>query len=267
MSILVTSLFPLILTGVPAAQAPAPVAKPVPVVATKPAAKPVVIPAIVTAPQKPVIAAPSQPVGGELILAQQPVSGPKPSPAPTAPAADRTAIIDGAGKALERVKTAEGAFSQVDDAGGQSSGKFYISRPGKVRFEYTRPEPIFIVSDGVSVSIEEPKRDAYDAVPLSSTPLHLFLRSNVDLKRDGSVTKVQTTGGSHFVTLKDKTGEAEGEMTLEFRASDFELLGWRAVDGAGATTRVSLTGTKTNVKLKPALFVVKDPADAGDNRR
>lgn len=261
MSILVTSLFPLILTGAPAALAPAP--KPIPVVAVKPAAKPVIVPAIVSAPQ----AAPNLPVGGELILAQQPVSGPKPSPAPTAPAADRIAIVDGAGKALERVKTAEGNFSQVDESGGQSTGKFYISRPGKVRFEYTKPEPMFIVSDGVSVSIEEPKRDAYDAVPLSSTPLNLFLRSNVDLKRDGSVTKVETMGGSHFVTLKDKSGEAEGEMTLEFRAADFELLGWRAVDGAGATTRVKLADMKTNVKLKPALFVVKDPADSRDDRR
>lgn len=70
-----------------------------------------------------------------------------------------------------------------------------------------------------------------------------------------------TRGGSHFVTLVDKTGEAEGKMILEFRASDFELLGWRAIDGAGAETRVSLSGTKKNVTLKPSLFVVRDPTD------
>lgn len=158
------------------------------------------------------------------------------------------------------MKTAQGKFTQTDQ-GGTSTGDFYISRPGKVHFEYKFPEPMFLVSDGVSVSIEEPKRGSYDAVPLSSTPLNLFLRSNVNLKRDGSVTDVATSNGAYFVTMVDKTGEAEGRMILEFRASDFELLGWRAIDGAGGETRVKLTDIRKNVSLKPALFVVKDPAD------
>jgi outer membrane lipoprotein-sorting protein len=266
MSIFVTSLFPLILQGLPAHAAPAPVAKP-PVVAAKANAAPKVlaVPAVIAPPAK---AAPNTPVGGELILAQSPSPAPikAPAPAPTTPAIDRTAIVDGAGKALAAVKTAQGSFSQTDNA-GTSTGAFYISRPGKVRFEYATPEPMFIVSDGVSVSIEEPKRKSYDSVPLSSTPLHLFLRSNVDLKKDGSVTKVETTGGSHFVTLKDKTGEAEGEMTLEFRAADFELLGWKITNADGTVTRVKLSNTQKNVSLKPALFIVKDAARQGDNRR
>lgn len=270
MSILLSTVFPLALSGaLPAASAqpapmPAPasvkaqlartVATPIQVKLTPPAAKP----AVVAVPQAP---------AARLIQIQQP--GPSPAPAPqSAPtAADRAAIIDRVGKALTDVKTVQGKFAQVDARGGSSSGAFYINRPGKIRFEYTAPEPVFIVSDGVSVSIEEPKRDSYDAVPLSSTPLHLFLRSNVDLKRDGSVTDVTSSNGSHFVTLIDKTGEAEGKMILEFRASDFELLGWRSIDGTGAETRVKLSDTKKNVSMKPSLFVVKDPADASRERR
>lgn len=289
MSILISTLLPIFVSGVPAAQSFAdafsqalaesraafagrpetssPVALPVkaaPVIVSP--AKPL-SPSIAPVSRAPAAQTPAAgPVGGQLILAQAPVAGPVPSPAPAPIAtADRAAIIDKAGKALETVKTAEGRFSQTDAGGGQSSGKFYISRPGKVRFEYTSPEPMFIVSDGVSVSIEEPKRKSYDAVPLSSTPLNLFLRSNVDLKKDGSVTEVSSSSGSHFVTLEDRSGEAEGSMILEFRAADFELLGWRALDGTGAETRVRLADTKTNVAVKPALFVVRDPAD--DDRR
>ena len=77
--------------------------------------------------------------------------------------------------------------------------------------------------------------------PSSSTPLHLFLRSNIDLKKDGSVTDVTThRTASYYVTLVDKTGEAEGKMVLQFRQSDFELIGWRQIDGTGAETRVQL---------------------------
>jgi outer membrane lipoprotein-sorting protein len=180
---------------------------------------------------------------------------------------DRGAIIDRVGRALSDTRTAQGRFTQVDPTGSPSSGAFYINRPGKVRFEYSSPEPIFIVSDGTSVSIEEPKRRAYDAVPLSSTPLHLFLRSNIDLRKDGSVTDVQTANGSHFVTLVDKSGEAEGKMILQFRQTDFELLGWRQIDGTGAETRVQLSDVKKNVALKASMFVVKDPNNVDDDRR
>jgi outer membrane lipoprotein-sorting protein len=182
-------------------------------------------------------------------------------------ALDRNGIIDRVAKAMTDTKTVSGSFTQVDPSGSPSNGAFYISRPGKVRFEYTRPEPIFIVSDGTTVSIEEPRRKSYDAVPLSSTPLHLFLRSNIDLRKDGSVADVQTSGGNYFVTLVDKTGEAEGKMILQFRQTDFELLGWRQIDGTGAETRVQLNNIQKNVSLKPSLFVVEDPSDAGDDRR
>ncbi|HEX5005633.1 MAG TPA: outer membrane lipoprotein carrier protein LolA [Hyphomonadaceae bacterium] len=278
MSILLSTVLPIALSGValPAASAiaaPAPASRPVitqparalpkplPVKVTPPAAAPATKPqpGIVTAPQ-PLAQPPA-----ELIQIQAP-QAPKPAPQTAPTAADRSAIIGRVSKAFSDVKTAQGNFSQIDAQGGSSSGAFFISRPGKVRFDYSAPEEMHIVSDGTSVSIEEPKRKAWDSVPLSSTPLHLFLRSNVDLQRDGSVTDVRTQNGSHFVTLVDKTGEAEGKMILEFRASDFELLGWRAIDGSGAETRVRLTDTKKNVSLKPALFLVRDPNDL-DRRR
>lgn len=204
-------------------------------------------------------------LAGSFASAQTPQAPKAPVPA-VSTAVDRNAIVDRVGKALTDVKTAQGKFSQIDAQGKSSSGAFYINRPGKVRFEYTQPEPIFIVSDGVTVSIEEPKRKSYDSAPLAASTLSLFLRSNVDLKRDGSVTDVASSNGSHFVTLVDKSGEAQGKMVLEFRSSDFELLGWKMFDGGGAETRVRLTDTKKNVSLKPSLFVVKDPNDNRDRR-
>lgn len=263
MSILST-LFPLALSvSAQALAAPAPLeiapqpATPVTAPAVTPAPAPVFTAPKVVAPRPaPAIAAQSGAQSGAQIVKVQ------------APGAlDRNAIIDRVAKAMSDTKTVQGSFTQVDPSGSPSNGAFYISRPGKVRFEYTVPEPIFIVSDGTTVSIEEPKRKAYDAVPLSSTPLNLFLRSNIDLRKDGSVTDVQTSSGSHYVTLVDKTGEAEGKMILQFRQSDFELLGWRQIDGTGAETRVQLTGIKKNVSLKPSLFVVRDPSDVGDDRR
>jgi outer membrane lipoprotein-sorting protein len=261
MSIL-SSLLPLALSvSAQALAAPAPTASESPFVipVEAPAVTPAPSPVIVAPPKavapKPVVAPVTKAPAAEMVKVQAPG------------ALDRNAIIDRVAKAMTDTRTVQGQFTQVDPSGSPSNGAFYISRPGKVRFEYTTPEPIYIVSDGTTVSIEEPKRKSYDAVPLSSTPLQLFLRSNIDLRKEGSVTDVQSSGGSHFVTLVDKTGEAEGKMILQFRQSDFELMGWRQVDGTGAETRVQLSGMKKNVSLKPSLFVVKDPSDSGDDRR
>jgi len=259
MSILST-LFPLALSvSAQALAAPTPVAvepvAPVPVTVAPVAVTPTPAP-LVVAP-KPVVAKPAVAKPGDAQIVKVQAPG----------ALDRNGIIDRVAKAMTDTKTVQGNFTQVDPSGAPANGAFYISRPGKVRFEYTSPEPMFIVSDGTTVSIEEPKRKAYDAVPLSSTPLHLFLRSNIDLKKDGSVTDVQTANGFYYVTLVDKTGEAEGKMVLQFRQSDFELMGWRQIDGSGAETKVQLSGIKKNVSLKGSLFVVKDPSDKGDERR
>ena len=236
---------PVALPSVPEAPAPAIV----PVVFEAPAPAPVIIK---PAAPKPPAVKPQSSV--EAIKVQAPA------------ALDRNAIIDRVAKALTDTKTAQGRFTQVDPQGSPSSGLFYIDRPGKVRFEYSSPEPMFIVSDGATVSIEEPKRNAYDAIPLASTPLHLFLRSNIDLRKDGSVTDVTSSNGFHFVTLVDKSGEAEGKMILQFRATDFALIGWRQVDGTGAETKVQLMDIKQNVPLKASLFVVRDPNDDDDRR-
>jgi outer membrane lipoprotein-sorting protein len=248
MSTLVSILLPALLAGVTTQTAvTAPAKTPAPIV--KQAGKQ---PVLVRAPQTP------------------PNAQPAATPAATPAALDKAALLDKAAEGLKALKTAKGAFTQIDDRGGVASGDFYISRPGKVRFDYLKPEPMHIVSDGTTVSIEEPKRGAYDAVPLASTPLNLFLRANIDLKKDGSVTDARQKDGSVFLTLVDKTGETEGKMTLEFRSTDYELLGWRAIDAQGAETSVKLTGLQKNAAVSNALFVVKDPADRrtnGNDRR
>lgn len=216
-------------------------------------------------PQLAVQIAPAVAHPGEarLIRIQAPAKPVAPSPAPqAAPAAlDKAVIIDRAGKALAAVKTAKGRFTQNDQSGTQS-GFFYLSRPGKIRFEYVTPEPMFIISDGVTVSMQEPKRKSYDSAPLASTPFNLFLKSDVDLKKSANVVAAAARDGAYFVTLEDKTGEAQGRIELEFGGADFDLRGWTAIDGAGAKTRVRLTEVQTNTGLQAALFVVRAPEDS-----
>lgn len=275
MSILIATLTPLLVSNLelPSIPAVAPAAPAHAVAITQPATQ-TALPAVIKDPHPPIKVAPAEIAAAHpqprviRVNAPDPAPEPKPAPAPQADEAsfDRDEVIRKTAAALSSVRTAEGRFTQQDSS-GSAFGKFYISRPGKVRFDYTSPETMHIVSDGVSVSIEEPERDAYDAVPLASTQLSLFLRDDLDFDRDGNVVDVSASDVSYFVALEDETGEADGQMILEFRRSDFELMGWRAIDGVGGQTFVSLNDVKTGTKLRPSLFVVRDPADRNDNRR
>ncbi len=263
MSILIATLTPILVSHL---ELSPPVAAPAPVTQASAIARS----PLPSAPAEILRAETPAPQAAPLVRINAPAPEPRPEPRPQPQADsvgfDRDEVIAKAAKALAGVRTAEGRFTQQDDT-GSASGKFYISRPGKVRFDYTSPEPMHIVSDGVSVSIEEPNRDAFDSVPLGSTQLSLFLRDDLDFNRDGNVVDVSASDASYFVALEDKSGEADGQMILEFSRSAFDLRGWRTVDGLGNQTFVSLTDVKTGTNPRPSLFVVRDPADRFDDRR
>ena len=68
-----------------------------------------------------------------------------------------------------------GEFVQFNPDGQQLQGKFYIARPGRVRFQYDPPATVRVIADGKSVLVFDKKLQTYDIWPLSQTPLRLLL--------------------------------------------------------------------------------------------
>ena len=73
------------------------------------------------------------------------------------------------------VTTMQGEFVQFGPRGEQTGGKFYIQRPGKLRFNYDNPSPIRVISDGRNVAVGNLKLKTWSLYPLSKTPLSLLL--------------------------------------------------------------------------------------------
>ena len=85
---------------------------------------------------------------------------------------------------LNSFKTMQGEFTQVSPKGNLSRGVFYISKPGKMRFEYAPPNPFLIVSDGKWLTVKNVKKEKGDQFPLSQTPLRLVLSNEIDILKD-----------------------------------------------------------------------------------
>src|SRR6266481_4235745 len=82
--------------------------------------------------------------------------------------ADRNEL-DGVSAYLNGIVTLKGGFVQIGPNGAVDEGIFYISKPGKMRFEYKPPSPTLIVADGNTVAVANTRLNTVDRYPLSET--------------------------------------------------------------------------------------------------
>lgn len=160
---------------------------------------------------------------------------------------------------LNGISSLEGNFVQIGPDGDLSEGRFYMRRPGRLRFEYRPPNPALIVADGVWVGIYDKSINTLDRVPLGQTPLDLLLRERVNLRDEGAVESIERSAGQMRVKAIDPDAPDEGSITMIFSDTPLELRQWIVVDPQGLTTTVALSETRTNVKLDPELFFIAEP--------
>lgn len=164
------------------------------------------------------------------------------------------------------VKTMNGDFVQFGPEGSQSDGKFYIARPGKVRFYYNPPAKLDIIADGKSVSVKDRKMATQDIWPLSQTPLRFLLADDIDLQKDTNVTNVLVEDDLVTVTLTDQTTFNSGVLTLIFDAKTYELKQWTVRDAQGYETSVAVYNVVANGPTNPDLFKIDYLANARQGR-
>jgi outer membrane lipoprotein-sorting protein len=153
------------------------------------------------------------------------------------------------------VQSMMGEFVQFGPRGEQTGGKFYIQRPGKVRFNYEKPNSTTVVSDGQSVVIENVKLRTADLYPLSKTPLKLLLDDRIDLS-DGKVQSVKEEDDLTTIKLADRSVFGSSTITMMFDPKSYELRQWTITDAQGKDTTVMIFNVREGVQLDPKLFKI-----------
>jgi outer membrane lipoprotein-sorting protein len=116
------------------------------------------------------------------------------------------------------VKTMHGDFIQFGPNGERAEGKFYLARPGKIRFYYNPPSKVDIIADGKSVSVKDRKLATQDIWPLSETPLRFLLASQINLEKDAEVASVSVEPDLVTVVLSDTSTFGTGKLDRDGRA-------------------------------------------------
>jgi outer membrane lipoprotein-sorting protein len=157
---------------------------------------------------------------------------------------------------LATIDTMEGEFIQFNPDGQQLQGKFYIARPGRVRFQYDPPSTVSVIADGKSVLVFDKKLQTYDIWPLSQTPLRLLLDKSLDLATSEKVTRVGVAPDLIEIELHDETRFSAGTLNLIFDRSNLDLRQWTVTDQQGLQTMVALYNVETGVQLASDLFKI-----------
>lgn len=173
--------------------------------------------------------------------------------------ADERAILARAQATLQNLASAQGSF--VETSGAQRrEGRFYLQRPGKMRFEYTNPAGLLVVSDGNNVKRYDPRLNVFRQVPLSQTPLSTFLARTVRLDQGVRIDRVvRMQDGGYSITALDARRPNDGAVVLMFGGSPERLLEWTIRDAQGTMTRTQLTRVTAAPNLAASLFQLRDP--------
>jgi outer membrane lipoprotein-sorting protein len=153
------------------------------------------------------------------------------------------------------VRTMSGEFVQFGPRGEQTGGKFYLERPGKIRFNYETPSPMRVISDGRSVVIGNLKLKTWDIYPLSKTPLALLLSDKIDLGGK-MVRDVKEEPDLITIKLGDKSVFADSTITMMFDPKSYDLRQWTITDNQGKDTSVMIFNVQTGQKFDEKVFRV-----------
>ncbi|MEO9516712.1 MAG: outer membrane lipoprotein carrier protein LolA [Paracoccaceae bacterium] len=160
---------------------------------------------------------------------------------------------------LNDMKTAEAAFTQLNDDGTISTGKLYIQRPGKMRFEYNPPDEAVVMATNNTVIVYDPKSNQQaEKYPLKRTPLSIILARRVDLGQARMVVDHSFDGTATTVTAQDPENPEYGNIQLNFTGNPVELRQWIVNDANGGQTTVILGDLKTGGRLPSSLFNINE---------
>lgn len=156
---------------------------------------------------------------------------------------------------LNDMKTATAGFTQINDDGSLSTGKLYLHRPGRMRFEYDGDAAGTVVAGAGAVRIHDPKSNQPpETFPLRRTPLSIILAKRVNLGQANMVVGHGFDGTSTVVQAQDPENPDYGSIELMFTADPVELRKWVVHDGAGGKTTVILGALETGMRLPSSLF-------------
>jgi outer membrane lipoprotein carrier protein len=148
----------------------------------------------------------------------------------------------------------------------EERGTLFVKKPGKMRWDYAKPDEKVFVSDGVRLIqyFAEENRATVSPVPDNDQAAVLFLAGKGDLNRDFTVTFAQSsTPGSWSLRLEPKQPQQEYDW-LEITAArdSYRIQSLTVGEKQGGRSTFALSNFKENPGLSDKTFAFSIPRGA-----
>jgi outer membrane lipoprotein-sorting protein len=169
---------------------------------------------------------------------------------------------------LSALTTIVADFNQVAPDGNIATGKFYLKRPGKMRWQYNPPTPVLLVSNGKTITYFDAELDQVNYVPLDETLAGFLTQPTITMNSSATkLTDFQKKNGVVRVSIVQRAKPDEGMLTLELTDKPLQLKQMKITDAAGGVTSIQLQNAQYGPVLKDSLFVFIDPRGVTPRKR
>ena len=167
---------------------------------------------------------------------------------------------------LSNLTTIISDFNQTAPDGTLTNGKFYLERPGKMRWQYNPPTPILMVANGSELVYYDIELEQVSHIPLDETLIGFLAQDKVTFDKKVGVVSFSMNAGVIRVTLAQREKPDDGQLLLEFSDKPLLLRNMVIRDATNQVTNVSLNNARFGIKIDSELFVFRDPRK-GRNKR
>ena len=158
---------------------------------------------------------------------------------------------------LTNLKFLKATFLQVNSDGSKSSGSILVKRPGRMRFDYDKPDNTLVLVAAGALAIFDPKGDNEPMTyPVRNNPISLLLKSEIDLINSGMVSNYKKDLEEAVLTIKDPTKPKRGSVELLFLGEQPELKKFILKNENGTSTSIFLENNEYPNNINDTLFSI-----------
>jgi outer membrane lipoprotein-sorting protein len=162
-------------------------------------------------------------------------------------------------KYLSGLTTVVSDFNQVAPDGSLANGKFFMQRPGKMRWQYNPPTPVLMVSDGDNLVYYDYELEQVNNIPLDSTLIGFLAQDPIRFDNKVGIFSLETIPGVIRIGVAPRDKPSEGQLVLELSDKPLQLRNFIVTDASGQVTTVALNNAKFGMPLDKKLFDFRDP--------
>jgi len=159
---------------------------------------------------------------------------------------------------LNNIKNLSAKFVQESAEGNLVEGKFLLSRPGKMRIEYSAQPKVILVVNGAVLSYFDVELDEISRLSTNTTPASFLTRENISFSaKDVEITNVKKTADQIKISVMKKNRKEAGEFSLIFSTNPLRFDKMEVKNDLDQTIRVTLSDIDFISQISDKMFVLK----------